>query len=234
MPKQVMLEALLLQAAAGDEVSQARLWLLLRQRFLGVAHSIVHDPHLAEEVLEDSFIKVLERVGSENFSWEGVAQFVRYFKSTVRHTAISSLRKLKRVPIVLTPEGDLEDGEDWTERIPDPKDPITEEEEAKARADRFRHAYREVRRALQGPSQKRLLQAYEHLAEVAGAERWSRRQKNRFLRETTGMSASQLAPTKTRVEAKCWEVLKANGLVIERNPKRKAFKERGGKKWCSR
>ncbi len=238
MQRPTFSEALVRRAARGEPDAQARLWLFLRQRFFGLAVSIVRDPHIAEEVLEDSFINVLERVGGHNFSWSGAAQFVSYFKSAVYHTAISSVRKLKtranKEYILVAKDEEADNPDDPLECIPDPNDPIAREEEYQQRARKFKQAYRALINASQGPSQRLVLQAYRELAEIPGGDRWSRRQKNQFLRERTGMSPSQLAPTKSRLEAKCWQILKDAGLVRERNLAHPAFhkedEERDGEK----
>jgi len=223
------------RAARGEPDAQARLWLFLRQQFFGLAVSIVRDLHAAEEVLEDSFINVLERVSGDKFSWSGAAQFMSYFKSAVYHTAISNVRKLKaqaNKEYILIANDEADDTDDPLECIPEPNDPIAREEEYEKRARKFKQAYCDLINASHGPSQQLVLQAYQELAEIPGADRWSRRQKNQFLRERTGMSPSQLAPTKSRLEAKCWQILKNAGLVRERNSTQPPFhkKERDGEK----
>lgn len=76
--------------ARGNEAALNELARLVSARMLSVARSVVHDRVLAEDVVQDSFIKIVNKAGSFKHG-NGYAWICKI----VHNTALNSLRKSK-------------------------------------------------------------------------------------------------------------------------------------------
>jgi RNA polymerase sigma-70 factor (ECF subfamily) len=88
-PKIVLLE-LLGDVAAGNKSAFAKLYGLTNRKLLGIALQIVGDRGLAEDVLQESYLRVWRNAASYN---PAIASPMAWMATIVRHGAIDALRK---------------------------------------------------------------------------------------------------------------------------------------------
>ena len=98
------LVALLAACARRDRAAFARLYELTSPKLFGVALRIVRQEHLAEEVLQDCYIRIWNRAPDYR---EGVASPMTWLGSIVRNRCLDTLRR--RNPEVIDAEGELID-----------------------------------------------------------------------------------------------------------------------------
>lgn len=98
------LVALLAACARRDRASFARLYELTSPKLFGVALRIVRQEHLAEEVLQECYIRIWDRAPDYR---EGVASPMTWLGSIVRNRCLDALRR--RNPEVIDVQGDLID-----------------------------------------------------------------------------------------------------------------------------
>jgi RNA polymerase sigma-70 factor (ECF subfamily) len=87
--RKVLLQ-LLVEVASGNKSAFARLYALTHTKLLGVALRILRDRALAEDVLQESYVKVWRHAASYNPS---IASPMTWMATIVRHGAIDALRK---------------------------------------------------------------------------------------------------------------------------------------------
>jgi len=138
------LSVLMAAVAEGDRLAFKHLYDRTSARLLGIVRRIVRDRPLAEEVLQEVYLRIWERAGTYRTE-AGTA--LSWMISIARHRAIDVLRQRKE--IVLAP---LEDGEDWLERVAGPGDGETDLEDR----DRLRHCLQR----LEEPQRSCILLAY--------------------------------------------------------------------------
>lgn len=78
------------EVASGNKSAFARLYGLTHAKLLGVALRILRDRALAEDVLQESYVKVWRHAGSYDPS---IASPMTWMATIVRHGAIDALRK---------------------------------------------------------------------------------------------------------------------------------------------
>lgn len=81
---------LLGEVASGNKSAFARLYALTHAKLLGVALRILRDRALAEDVLQESYVKVWRHAASYN---PAIASPMTWMATIVRHGAIDALRK---------------------------------------------------------------------------------------------------------------------------------------------
>jgi RNA polymerase sigma-70 factor, ECF subfamily len=81
---------LLGEVASGNKSAFARLYALTHAKLLGVALRILRDRALAEDVLQESYVKVWRHAESYN---PAIASPMTWMATIVRHGAIDALRK---------------------------------------------------------------------------------------------------------------------------------------------
>lgn len=108
------LAALIAATARGDRDAFARLYGLTAAKLLGVALRIVRDRGVAEDVVQDAYLKV----------WQGAASYapeagrpMTWLISIARHRALDVIRR--RSETTLPP---LADGSDWLDAVADGRD----------------------------------------------------------------------------------------------------------------
>lgn len=83
------LEGLLARTALGDRTAFRRLYERTSRCLLGVAHAVLHDAGLAEDVLQDVYLRVWQRAGSYEAA---TAAPMTWLINIARHRAIDVLR----------------------------------------------------------------------------------------------------------------------------------------------
>lgn len=89
MPKKDPLADLLSQCAAGDEQALKKLYQRCSPKLYAVALALLRNEDLAEDILQDSFVKIWKRSATYNPS-KGAA--MTWMASIVRHRALDVLR----------------------------------------------------------------------------------------------------------------------------------------------
>lgn len=87
--KTILLQ-LIAEVAGGDKSAFARLYALTHAKLLGVALRILRDRALAEDVLQESYVKVWRHAASYD---KAIASPMTWMATIVRHGAIDALRK---------------------------------------------------------------------------------------------------------------------------------------------
>lgn len=82
---------LIVSLAHGDEAALSELARLVSVRMLSVARSIVHDRALAEDVVQESFIKIVDKAHRFKADTNGYAWICKI----VQNTALNMRRKIK-------------------------------------------------------------------------------------------------------------------------------------------
>ena len=106
------LSVLMASVAAGDRLAFKHLYDRTSARLLGIVRRIVRDRALAEEVLQEVYLRIWERAASYRTE---LGSALTWMTSIARHRAIDVLRQHKE--IALPP---MDDGEDWLERVAGP------------------------------------------------------------------------------------------------------------------
>lgn len=108
------LAALIAAVARRDQAAFAALYGATSPKLLGVVLRIVRDRSLAEDVVQDAYLKVWSAAGS--FSPEA-GRPMTWLISIARHRAIDVIRRKTEAPL---PE--MEDGSDWLATVPEDRD----------------------------------------------------------------------------------------------------------------
>lgn len=140
------LAALLAATARGERAAFRRLYELTASKLFGVVLRIVRDRSVAEDVVQDVYVKVWQGAGS--YSAES-GRPMTWLISVARNRAIDVIRRRTDPP---APSG--EDEADWVAAVADPRDLEGE----LADLDRLRRCLEQLE-----PTQRRcLLEAYYH------------------------------------------------------------------------
>ncbi|WP_375460766.1 sigma-70 family RNA polymerase sigma factor [uncultured Enterovirga sp.] len=118
MPPSPDLAQLIAATARGERAAFERLYGLTAAKLLGVAFRIVRDRSVAEDVVQDSYLKIWQGAGS--YSVEA-GRPMTWLITIARNRAIDVVRRRREVA---APE--TEDGFDWLEGVPEPRDRETE------------------------------------------------------------------------------------------------------------
>ncbi len=95
---------LVLRAQRGDSAAVSALYQLHAARAYLLALRLCAQPALAEDIVQDSFVRVLEGIGD----FRAEAPFFIWLKRTVTHLSIDALRRMKRWQYVEIDESVLE------------------------------------------------------------------------------------------------------------------------------
>ncbi|MBN8427796.1 MAG: RNA polymerase sigma factor [Xanthomonadales bacterium] len=95
---------LVLRAQRGDSAAVSTLYQSHAPRAYLLALRLCAQPALAEDIVQDSFVRVLEGIGN----FRGEAPFFVWLKRTVTHLSIDALRRMKRWQYVDIEESVLE------------------------------------------------------------------------------------------------------------------------------
>lgn len=112
------LAALIAATARGERESFRRLYGLTSAKLLGVAFRILRDRSMAEDVVQDVYLKVWQGAGS--YSAEA-GRPMTWLITIARNRAIDVVRRRREVA---APE--TEEGLDWFETVAEPRDRETE------------------------------------------------------------------------------------------------------------
>lgn len=149
-------EKLLQQIAEGDRAAFLRLYDMLAAKVHGLSLHILRDPHAAEEVTQDAFMRVWERAGSYNAS---KGKVLPWLLTITRRLAIDRIRsQSRRIQVSFSID------EDWL-KIPDPESE-TEESRWRSLAFALRDLPQEQRQSIelayyQGMSQSQIAELME-------------------------------------------------------------------------
>ncbi len=172
------LAALLARVALGDRAAFEAIYRDTGGYLFGVVLRVVHDRGVAEDVLQEVFVKVWRAAGSFDAAR---SQPLTWLTHVARHGAIDGLRRARTEPDTLSLAGD-DDGDDGLDALPDPGDGPVERLQRAAEA-------HEVSRCIEvlSPEQQQCLalayyrgyshaEAAEHLAQPLGTVKsWVRR-----------------------------------------------------------
>lgn len=112
------LSLLIAATARGERDAFQQLYGLTAAKLLGVAFRIVRDSSVAEDVVQDAYLKVWQAAGS--YSPEA-GRPMTWLITIVRNRAIDVVRRRREVA---APE--MQDGLDWFETVAEPRDRETE------------------------------------------------------------------------------------------------------------
>lgn len=152
------LARLLVAIADGDRAAFRRLYEATAPKLFGVVLRIIRTRAEAEDVLQDVYLKIWTKAGSYD-AHAGSA--LGWMASVARNRAIDVVRS--KAPVA---RAESDDGSDWLERVPDPRDAMAE----LADGDALRHCLQ----TLEGQARDLLVLAYcegysrEELAARAG------------------------------------------------------------------
>ena len=113
------LRGLLAEVSRGDGAALARLYDLTSPKLFGVILRIQRDRGLAEDVLQDAYLRIWQAAGSYD---PATGRPLPWLCTLARNRAIDSLRRRGSAEIQ-GPAGD--DTEDWVARLMDPHDDAT-------------------------------------------------------------------------------------------------------------
>lgn len=113
------LRNLLAEAGRGDAVALAQLYDLTSPKLFGVILRIQRDRGLAEDVLQDAYLRIWQAAGRYD---PATGRPLPWLCAIARNRAIDGLRR-KGTAEVQGPAGD--EGEDWVARLMDPHDDAT-------------------------------------------------------------------------------------------------------------
>ncbi|MCJ2063591.1 sigma-70 family RNA polymerase sigma factor [Methylobacterium sp. J-088] len=113
------LRDLLAEVGRGDAEALARLYDLTSPKLFGIILRIQRDRGLAEDVLQDAYLRVWQAAGRYD---PGTGRPLPWLCAIARNRAIDDLRR-KGTAEVQGPAGD--EGEDWVARLMDPHDDAT-------------------------------------------------------------------------------------------------------------
>ena len=113
------LRRLLAEAGRGDAAALAQLYDLTSPKLFGVILRIQRDRGLAEDVLQDAYLRVWQAAGSYDPT---TGRPLPWLCAIARNRAIDGLRRRGTTEMQRPPEGE---GEDWVARLMDPHDDAT-------------------------------------------------------------------------------------------------------------
>lgn len=154
------LERIIKGCLQNDRRSQEELFRLYYGRMLGVCMRYMPDRDSAEEVLQEGFIKIFDKL--EAFDYKG--SFEGWMRRIISNTAIDSIRKNKRNPMLTDNDEDFKMGAE---------DPIVEEEEKEfvgLKAQMAIEAIQELSPAYRAVFNLYVMEEYTHkeIAEILG------------------------------------------------------------------
>lgn len=97
-------QELIHQYLSGDGLALERLILRHKDKIYSSIYLIVRDQYLAEDIFQETFIRVIDTLRSGKYNDEG--KFAPWAARIAYNLCIDHFRKLKRLPGVVTSEGD--------------------------------------------------------------------------------------------------------------------------------
>ena len=172
-----------------DRRSQEELFRLFYGKMLGVCMRYARDRDTAEEMLQEGFIKVFDKL--EGFDYKG--SFEGWMRRIIANTAIDQLRKSKKDPLLTDNDEDFKLGAE---------NPVVEKEEVEAleiRAEMAMNAIQELSPAYRAVFNLYVMEEYTHkeIAEILGI--------------SEGTSKSNLAKAKMNLQ----KILKERFLKVD-------------------
>lgn len=111
-------KVLIQQYLAGDERSLERLINRHKDKIFSTIMMYVKDKYIAEDIFQDTFIKVIDTLRAGKYKEEG--KFRPWVSRIAYNLCIDHFRKVKRNPTITTPEGtDIFDFLKFAEKAPD-------------------------------------------------------------------------------------------------------------------
>lgn len=161
-----------------DRRSQEELFRLFYGKMLGVCMRYARDRDTAEEMLQEGFIKVFDKL--EGFDYKG--SFEGWMRRIVANTAIDQLRKAKKDPILTDNDEDFKLGGE---------NPIVEREEVEAL---------EIRAEMAMEAIQKLSPAYRTVFNLYIMEEYTHKEIAEILGISEGTSKSNLAKAKMNLQ----------------------------------
>jgi RNA polymerase sigma factor (sigma-70 family) len=112
------LRGLLAEVGRGDAAALAQLYDLTSPKLFGVILRMQRDRGLAEDVLQDVYLRIWQVAGSYDPTF---GRPLPWLCAIARNRAIDGLRRRNSAEV----QGSAEDGEDWVARLMDPHDEAT-------------------------------------------------------------------------------------------------------------
>jgi RNA polymerase sigma-70 factor (ECF subfamily) len=172
-----------------DRRAQEELFKLFYGKMLGVCMRYARDRDSAEEMLQEGFIKIFDKL--EGFDYKG--SFEGWMRRIVANTAIDQLRKAKKAPLLTDNDEDFKLGAE---------NPIVEQEEEEAL---------EIRADIAMDAIQNLSPAYRAVFNLYVMEEYTHKEIAEILGISEGTSKSNLAKAKMNLQ----KILKERFMNIE-------------------
>lgn len=172
-----------------DRRSQEELFRLFYGKMLGVCMRYARDRDTAEEMLQEGFIKVFDKL--EGFDYKG--SFEGWMRRIIANTSIDHIRKSKKDPILTDNDEDFKLGTE---------NPIVEQEELDALGIRAEMAMEAI---------QQLSPAYRAVFNLYVMEEYTHKEIAEILGVSEGTSKSNLAKAKMNLQ----KVLKEKFLKVD-------------------
>lgn len=161
-----------------DRRSQEELFKLFYGKMLPVCMRYMPDRDTAQEVLQEGFIKVFEKLGAFDFK----GSFEGWIRRIIANTAIDAIRKSKKDPYLTDNDNDFKLGA---------SDPIVEREEAE---------FTELKAEIAMEAIQKLSPAYRTVFNLFVLEDYSHKEIAELLGISEGTSKSNLAKAKMNLQ----------------------------------
>lgn len=158
--------------------AQEELFKLFYGKMLAVCMRYISDRDSAQEVLQEGFIKIFEKL--EVFDYKG--SFEGWIRRIVANTAIDSIRRSKRNPYLTDNDADF---------VTDTYDPMAEREE---------HDFHDLKAELALEAIQQLSPAYRTVFNLYVMENYSHKEIGELLGISEGTSKSNLAKAKMNLQ----------------------------------
>ena len=162
-----------------DRKSQELVFKAFFGKMMGVCHRYTRDKDTAQEILQEAFIKVFDKIGDFNFS----GSFEGWLRRIVVNTAIDQFRKNKNI-LTLDDEVNISD---------DANEPSDEEEEG--------GVYENIKPEMVLEAMKQLSPGYRTVFNLYVYENYSHKEIAEALNINIGTSKSNYAKAKMKLKA---------------------------------
>lgn len=179
MEKQEKLNEVIKGCLRNDRRSQEALFQLYYGKMFAVCLRYISDADTAQEVLQEGFIKVFEKL--EGFDFKG--SFEGWIRRIVANTAIDYIRKAKKGPLLSDNDNDF---------VHSTENPVVEQEEIELKSLKGEIAMKAI---------QQLSPAYRAVFNLYVLEEYSHREIAEMLGISEGTSKSNLAKAKANLQA---------------------------------